>query len=103
MKEIVQEEGIDMKRMGAVLERQRLHLLDQLETDASDVLTETIIEGWLCFFSHSFRWVWGWWGEGWESCGVQRRGGVVVGAWEEEEDEEDEENTERTNTDFEPW
>lgn len=38
-------EGIDMVRMKTIIERQRLQLLESIETDAVEVLSQTILAG----------------------------------------------------------
>lgn len=39
------QDGFDMERMGSIIERQRLQLLESIENDPADVLSTTILAG----------------------------------------------------------
>ena len=41
-----------MTRMAMIIARQRLHLLESIETDAAEVLSQSVLAGTLCF-AHS--------------------------------------------------
>jgi len=41
----IAKEGIDMSRMAIVLERQKLSLLNSMETDGAEVLSDVVVAG----------------------------------------------------------
>lgn len=41
----VAKEGIDMTRMHSILERQKMQLLESVETDPADVLSTAVLSG----------------------------------------------------------
>lgn len=48
------KDGIDMTRMATVLERQKLSLLNSMETDGADVLSDVVVAG-KCSAIHLYR------------------------------------------------
>lgn len=52
----IAKEGLDMKRMKMIIERQRLQLLESIEKDAVEVLSQSILTGELPFLS-SFQFI----------------------------------------------